>query len=183
MLTPRKQKWARADDSFVRSHQAKHPHQVLAMDLQVHATADCRRLKLLTMIDEYIRLCLAIHVGRCCKAKDVVPVLEELNSLYPATAFIRSDNGPSSLPTRSEFAARTAPQPLPTSSHVQLGRTALLNSSTADSGINSSTPSYLPRLPRLNSWLIAGDWRTHVQVTFALQGRTPLEALQPGAPA
>ena len=33
------------------------------------------------------------------KAKDVVAVLEELTSLYPAPAFIRSDNGP-------EFAAK-----------------------------------------------------------------------------
>ena len=33
-------------------------------------------------------------MGRRCKAKDVVAVLEELTSLYPAPAFIRSDNGP-----------------------------------------------------------------------------------------
>ena len=46
------------------------------------------------MIDEHSRLCLAIHVGRRCKAKDVVDVLEEHTSLYPAPAFIRSDNGP-----------------------------------------------------------------------------------------
>ena len=46
------------------------------------------------MIDEHSRLCLAIRVGRRCKAKDVVAVLEELTSLYPAPAFIRSDNGP-----------------------------------------------------------------------------------------
>lgn len=40
------------------------------------------------------RLCLAIRVGRRCKARDVVAVLEDLTSLYPAPAFIRSDNGP-----------------------------------------------------------------------------------------
>ncbi len=33
-------------------------------------------------------------MGRRCKAKDVVAVLEELTSLYPAPAFIRSGNGP-----------------------------------------------------------------------------------------
>ena len=33
-------------------------------------------------------------MGRRCKAKDVVAVLEELTSLYPAPAYIRSDNGP-----------------------------------------------------------------------------------------
>jgi len=46
------------------------------------------------MIDEHSRLCLAIRVGRRCKAKDVVAVLEELTCLYPAPAFIRSDYGP-----------------------------------------------------------------------------------------
>jgi transposase InsO family protein len=58
------------------------------------ATADGRRLKFLNVIDEYSRLCLAIQVGRRCKAKDVVAVLEELTILDPAPAFIRSDNGP-----------------------------------------------------------------------------------------
>jgi IS30 family transposase len=46
------------------------------------------------VIDEHSRLCLAIRVGRRCKANDVVAALEELTSVYPAPAFIRSDNGP-----------------------------------------------------------------------------------------
>jgi transposase InsO family protein len=64
------------------------------MDFQFDATADGRRLKFLNVIDEHSRLCLAIRVDRRCKAKDVVAVLEELTSFYPAPAFIRSDNGP-----------------------------------------------------------------------------------------
>ena len=64
------------------------------MDFQFAATADGRRLKLLNVIDEHCRLCLAIRVGKRCKTKDVVEVLEELTSVYPAPAFIRSDNGP-----------------------------------------------------------------------------------------
>ena len=64
------------------------------MDFQFDATADGRRLKCLNVIDEHSRLCLAIRVGTCAKARDVVTVLEELTSLYPAPAFIRSDKGP-----------------------------------------------------------------------------------------
>jgi transposase InsO family protein len=64
------------------------------MDFQFDATANGRRLKFLNVIDEHSRLCLAIREGRRCKAKDVVAVLEELTSLYPAPAFIRCDNGP-----------------------------------------------------------------------------------------
>ncbi len=92
--TPRKRKRARPADGSVRRHRAERPHQVWAMDFQFDATADGCRLKFLNVIDEHSRLCLAIRVGRRCKAKDVVAVLEELTSLYPAPAFIRSDNGP-----------------------------------------------------------------------------------------
>jgi hypothetical protein len=64
------------------------------MDFQCDGTADGRRLQFLNVIDEHSRLCLAIRVGRRCKAKDVVAVLEELTSLCSAPAFIRSDNSP-----------------------------------------------------------------------------------------
>lgn len=64
------------------------------MDFQFDAIADGRRLKFLNVIDKYSRLCLVIRVGRRCKAKAVVAVLEGLSSLYPAPAFIRRDNGP-----------------------------------------------------------------------------------------
>ena len=63
------------------------------MDFQFDATADGRRLKFLKVIDEHSLLCLASRVGRRCKAKEVVAVLEELTSVYPAPTFIRSDNG------------------------------------------------------------------------------------------
>ena len=95
--TPRKRKRARPANGSVRRHRAEHPHQVWAMDVQFDATVDGRRLKFLNMLDEHSHLCLAIRVGRRCKAKDVVAVLEGLTSLYPAPAFIRSDNGPEFL--------------------------------------------------------------------------------------
>ena len=58
------------------------------MDFQFDATADGTRLNFLNVIDEHIRLCLAIRVGRRSKARDVVAVLVELISFYPAQAFI-----------------------------------------------------------------------------------------------
>jgi len=64
------------------------------LDFQFDANSDGRGLKFLNVIAEYSRLCLAIRVGRRCKSKDVVAVLEELISIYPAPTFIRSDNGP-----------------------------------------------------------------------------------------
>jgi hypothetical protein len=51
------------------------------MDFQFDATADRRLLKLLNVINEHSRLCLAIRVGRRSEAKDVVAVLAGLTSL------------------------------------------------------------------------------------------------------
>jgi hypothetical protein len=142
------------------------------MDFQFDATADGRRLKFLNVIDEHSRLCLAIRVGRRCQAKDVVAVLEDLTSLYPAPSFIRSDNGPefncfssrrlrlrrslAATPKPCEAGARAAGRPRLTSSQDRLGRTVLPSRSTAGSGMSSSSRNCSPRLRRLNSSLIAG---------------------------
>jgi putative transposase len=67
------------------------------MDFQFDATADGRRLKFLNVTKEHSHFCLTISVARRCRAKDVVAVLEELASLYPTPAFIRSGNGPESI--------------------------------------------------------------------------------------
>ena len=129
--TPRKQKRARPADGSGWRHKAEYPHQVWAMDFQFDATADGRRLKFLALIDEHSRLCLAIRVDRRCKANDVVAVLEELTSLYPAPVFISSGTVPSSSPMPSGTGQKGAPPPRPTSNQVHRGRTALLSRSTA----------------------------------------------------
>ncbi|MCP9827656.1 DDE-type integrase/transposase/recombinase [Synechococcus sp. L2F] len=122
---PRTRKRARPADGSVRRYRAEHPHQVWAMDFQFDATADGRRLKSLNVIDEHSRLCLAIRVGRRCKAKDVVAVLKALTGLYQAPAFIRSDNGPDSSPRPDVAGARPAEQPRPPSSQDPRCRTGL----------------------------------------------------------
>ena len=166
--TPRRQKRARPADGSVRRHQAEHPHQVWAMDFQFDATADGRRLKFLNVIDEHSRLCLAIRVGRRCKAKDVVAVLEELASLYPAPAFIRSDNGPEfiahalrkwcqSSGTNTAYIEPGAPWQNGFAESYELRSTS---STTAGSGMNSSTPSCSPRWRKPRAWPIAGAGST-----------------------
>ena len=73
---------------------AEYPHHVWAIDLQFDQTMDGRTLKFLNLIDEYSRVCLAIRVGRRCKAVDVIDTIEELLKLYPAPTHLRMDNGP-----------------------------------------------------------------------------------------
>ncbi len=53
-----------------------------------------RLMKLLVVIDEFTRECLAIDVNRKIKGPDVVEVLRYLFAVRGAPEFIRSDNGP-----------------------------------------------------------------------------------------
>jgi transposase InsO family protein len=177
--TPRMRKRAPPADCSVRRHRAEHPHQVWAMDFQFDATADGCILKFLSVIDEHSRFCLAIRVGRRCKAKDVVTVLEELTSVYPAPTFIRSDNGPEFIAKPYGTGARPVTQPARSISSLDLrGRTALPNRSTDGSGMSSSSPSCSPRVPRLNCWLIAGAGNTtHSGLTRLSRGVRPWRQL------
>jgi hypothetical protein len=63
------------------------------VDFRFDATADGRRLKFLKVIEKHTRLCLAIRLGRRCKAKYVVAVLEELTTVCSTPAYLRSENG------------------------------------------------------------------------------------------
>lgn len=68
--------------------------EVWGMDFVSDRTADGRPLRLLVVLDEFTRECLAIEVGRRCRGADVVAVLEELTEIRGAPRHIRSDNGP-----------------------------------------------------------------------------------------
>jgi len=57
-------------------------------------TEDGRKLKFLTVLDEYTRESPAIEVGRSIRARDVIDVLEYLFTVRGVPGFIRSDNGP-----------------------------------------------------------------------------------------
>jgi len=92
--TTRKRERARSADGSVRRHRAEHPHQVWAMDFQLDATADGRRLKFLNLIDEHSRLCLAIRVGRRRQGQGRSGGLGGAHLPLPGPAFIRSDNVP-----------------------------------------------------------------------------------------
>jgi transposase InsO family protein len=62
-------------------------------------THDGRVFRLLTMLDEYSRECLAIDVARKLNSEDVLERLTDLFILRGVPAYIRSDNG-------SEFTAQ-----------------------------------------------------------------------------
>lgn len=80
------------DGSCIRLR-PEYPNHVWAYDFVADRTADGRPLKMLTVIDEFSRRCLAITVARRLKSDDVLASLTELFVQHGPPAFIRSDNG------------------------------------------------------------------------------------------
>ena len=68
-------------------------HHVWAYDFVADRTYDGRPLKMLTVLDEYSRECLAIVVARRLQADDVLQTLSELFAEHGPPANLRSDNG------------------------------------------------------------------------------------------
>lgn len=71
----------------------QHPNHVWSYDFVFDATEDGRALKLLTVLDEYTRECLALVVGRSLTSRHVVATLAQLIGKRGAPGVVRSDNG------------------------------------------------------------------------------------------
>lgn len=70
------------------------PNVLWALDFQFDTTADGRILKLLNVIDEYTRECLAIVVDRSIDADKVVATLDAIAAVRGMPKYVRFDNGP-----------------------------------------------------------------------------------------
>lgn len=82
---------------------AERLNHVWSWDFVADRTDNGGRLRILCLIDEYTRECLALHVARKLTAHDLVEVMERLVAERGAPEHIRSDNG-------SEFIARVLQQ-------------------------------------------------------------------------
>jgi transposase InsO family protein len=80
--------------STTQLSKAEYPNHVWSYDLVSDQTACGRRLRCLTVIDEYTRYGLAIHVGRSITSGQVKKVLQELFAQWGIPVCIKSDNGP-----------------------------------------------------------------------------------------
>jgi len=81
------------DGSCIRLRPERKDH-VWSYDFVMSRTADGRAFKLLTILDEYTRECLAIVVERRITAQGVIDQLFNLFILRGIPEHIRSDNGP-----------------------------------------------------------------------------------------
>jgi putative transposase len=90
---PKRRRLWQNDGSCIRLRPA-YPKHVWSYDFVSWQTANGRPLKILSVLDEYTRECLAILVARRITADDVLAQLEELFLLRGTPDHIRSDNGP-----------------------------------------------------------------------------------------
>ena len=81
------------DGSCIRLRPEYKDH-VWSYDFVTARTDDGRAFRMLTIIDEYARECLAILVERCLTSEDVIDQLFNLFILRGIPEYIRSDNGP-----------------------------------------------------------------------------------------
>jgi transposase InsO family protein len=76
-----------------------YPNHVWSYDFVLDRLASGKKIRMLTVIDEYSRKCLAIKPGYNLTSDDVLDVLSDLFIAEATPDFIRSDNG-------SEFTAK-----------------------------------------------------------------------------
>jgi transposase InsO family protein len=79
------------DGSCIRLR-PEYPNHVWSYDFVEDRTHDGRKFRMLNVIDEFTRECLAIRVSRKLKAVDVIDVLSDLFILRGVPGHIQSDN-------------------------------------------------------------------------------------------
>lgn len=89
---PKRRRLWLADGSCVRLR-PRHKDHVWSYDFMHARTSDGRPLRLLTVLDEFSRECLAIDVGRRMSSEDVLERLTQLFVLRGVPDYLRSDNG------------------------------------------------------------------------------------------
>jgi transposase InsO family protein len=89
---PRGRLWLN-DGSCVRLR-PQHRNHVWSYDFVSTFTHDGRTVRMLNLIDEHTRECLAIHVQRRINSSNVIEVLADAMIEHGIPEYVRSDNGP-----------------------------------------------------------------------------------------
>ena len=87
----RKRLWLN-DGSCIRLR-AEHPNHVWSYDFVESRTIKGRKIKILNIIDEYTRECMASHAAFRIRSEDVKSVLREVMVRKGTPEYLRSNNG------------------------------------------------------------------------------------------
>ena len=90
----RKRRRLGTSENSCTRRRAEYIDHVWSYDFAMDTTEEGRRLKVMPVVDEYSRECLALEVERSITAAEVVKTLNRLFAERGEPAYIRSDNGP-----------------------------------------------------------------------------------------
>jgi putative transposase len=93
LAVPRRRPRRRRSGSDMRLLGATRPNSVWSYDFVHDRLATQRTIRLLCVLDEHTRECLAIEVARSITSQDVILTLSRLMKLHGKPQFIRSDQG------------------------------------------------------------------------------------------
>jgi transposase InsO family protein len=153
---------------------ALYPNHVWSYDFVHDETTDGRRLKCLTVLDEYTREALTIACARSLTAGNVVHVLQRLFAQRGAPAYVKSDNGPEFIAQQVATWLReqhVAPHCIDPGSPWQNGHNERFNGVFRDGCLNRWLFASVQEARRIiNNWLEEYNYeRPH----GALDGLTP----------
>ena len=108
LLVPRlRRRRQRHGVSSAEPRRAEYVNHVWSWDFIQDQTADGRAVRILSMVDEYSRVCVALEPRRSFRARDAIRTLEQAMAEFGRPGYLRSDNGP-------EFIAQALQQHLAT---------------------------------------------------------------------
>ncbi len=90
----KRQRLMGSSENSCTRRRAQYIDHVWSYDFAMDATEDGRRLKVIPIVEEYSRECLALEMERSITAEGVVEVLDRLFTERGEPTYIRSDNGP-----------------------------------------------------------------------------------------
>lgn len=91
---PRKRRRLGHSENGCARHRPMHRNHVWTVDFAFTRTMRGRPIKILVVVDEWTRLCVAMHVGSSIVSGDVRETLRGAMESYGAPEHVRSDNGP-----------------------------------------------------------------------------------------
>ncbi len=181
LQVPRKRPKKRISGTpWQREIEAKKPNEVWCYDFMFERTRRDLKLKVLAVVDEYTRKCLAVEVDERIDSEGVRAVLAGLMEEHGAPRYIRSDNG-------SEFKAKwlqewivaqwTTPMYIDPGSPWQNGYAESFNGTFRRECLNREAFG-----SRLELQVVANWWREYYndhRPHSSLGYRTPTEASEP----
>lgn len=93
-VSKKQRRMRRVGESTAERQRAMHRGHVWSWDFVEDQTERGSRFRVLTLIDEFTRECLAVHVAWSIRAVDVITVVEAAMERHGVPGHLRSDNGP-----------------------------------------------------------------------------------------